>query len=197
MIRARDRIEIESNFHAVCRDRGKKVPGTEREGHNVFTTTGRDWIAHLLAWATIGTPDTSFTNRRVRWMGVGSGSQLEVEGVTSLDIPVLATATDYLIPIETVEFPSPGRITQIFSEFRQDQLTFPPYTVVSVSEAGMYVDVFHVSTQGGIEDSPVSAFYDTTLNPTIGSNPPIAYHAFEVINKTADFILEIRWELRV
>jgi hypothetical protein len=52
-----------------------------------------------------------------------------------------------------------------------------------------------VSTLGGTEDDDVGVF-DTTLNPQIAANAPIAYHTFEVINKTADFVLEIRWELR-
>jgi hypothetical protein len=193
-VRVADSIAPTCNFYANLRERGKLVPGSHREGHNVFTTTGRDWLAHLVAWQTIGTPDIPFTNRRIRWMGVGSGEQLELESVDGLNDPVLCTPAAYLAAIQVVQFPA-LKTTQIFKSFSENEISFPPNTVVPITEAGMFVDVYPASSLGGTEDSNVGVF-DTTLNPNVSVNSPIAYHTFEVINKTADFSLEIRWELR-
>ena len=98
-------ITIKSNITAFLRERGKIVSGSLREGHNVFTTVGRNLLSKLIAWSVsgIGTP---FTQRRVYWIGVGTGTQLEVPSVTSLQTPKEVTAGNYLIALGSVEFPT-------------------------------------------------------------------------------------------
>lgn len=192
MLRTSDLIEVRGNFRALCRDRGKYVRGTLREGHNVFTTTGRDWLAHLAAWETIGGGgDVPFTARRVRWMGVGTGTQAEVEGVTSLDTPVEVTTAIFLAAIQTTDFPTTTSV-RFFKSFSTSEISLIASPIVPVSEAGLFVDVFPVSTKGGVDDSAVGGG-DTTLNPASSVNAPVAYKTFEVINKTADFSLVIEW----
>lgn len=192
MLRTRDIIEVRCNFAAYCRDRGKKVPGTQRDGHNVFTTTGRDWLAHLAAWETIGGGgDVPFTNRRVRWMGVGDGTQAEVEGVTSLNSPVEVTTGIYLAAIQTTDFPTTTSV-RFFKEFSTTEISITGSPIVPVTEAGLFVDIFPVSTGGGVDDSAIGGG-DTTLNPVASLNAPVAYKSFEQINKTVDFSLVIEW----
>lgn len=195
MLRPEDRIEVRGNFVALCTERGKYVQGSKREGHNVFTTTGRDWLAHLVPWATIGTPDVAYTQRRLRWMGVGIGTQLEVEGVTSLDTPTLATATEYLVPLQFASFPEPKAMT-VIKIFGPTEISHSGFGPIPVTEAGLFVDVFPASTFGGTEDGDLLPTIDTTLNPIVAANAPVAYKTFEAINKTADFNLEIRWTFR-
>lgn len=186
-------ILIEANMWACMRERGKLVPGSIREGHNVFTVTGRNLLSKLLSWQTIGATDIPFTNRRIRWMGVGIGSQLEVTTVSSLAQPALVTSTDFLVPIQTSEFPSSTSVRYL-KEFATNEITIAGVPV-AITEVGLFADVVPAN-MGGTEDVGHTNPTDPTLKPTVGSNPPVAYKAFESITKTSDFTLEIRWELR-
>jgi len=192
-------IEIVGNFSALCRERGKIVPGTRREGHNVFTSNGRNWLSKLIAWQTIGSTDAPYTRRRARWMGVGTGSQFEVTTVAALNAPALVNATDYLATIDSVTFPTLSSV-KFTKEFAGSEISFSGSTV-EVTEAGLYVDVNPAEIAApcaaytGTEDAEASG-ETTTLDPNVGSNPPVAYKVFEALPKTPDFILEINWEFR-
>jgi hypothetical protein len=100
-------IQIQCNFMVRLLHPGtrKEVRGSRREAHNVFTTIGRDWLAHLVVWDTIGSPDIAVTQRRLRWLGVGIGSQLEVESVSTLNTPVpVDDVGNFLAPLQYREF---------------------------------------------------------------------------------------------
>lgn len=195
----REDIEVQANFYALMRARGKVVPGSVREGHNVFTSHGRSWLAKLMGWSYIGGTDIPFTNRRIRWIGVGSGSQLESSNVSGLSVPVLSTATDYLLPIDSVEFPTSSTI-RFIKEFRLSDITITG-APVQVKEMGLFSDVSPALAGGGndgSEDVPFEAgLVDTILNPSVGTNPPVAYKSFEALTKTVDFTLEVRWDFRL
>lgn len=195
MKNAVDFIEVRANFNARLVEPESKRIVAERTLHNVFTNTGRDWLAHLVAWSTIGTPDVAYTNRRVRWMSVGSGTQLETVGVNVLNTPLLVTAGRYLSALQTSDFPT-VRAVRFYKEFSQNEISYLPGQVIPVTEAGLFVDVFPASTAGGSEDSAVGGGFDTTISPAIAANAPVAYATFDAINKTQDFNLEIRWEFR-
>jgi hypothetical protein len=187
-------IEIISQFSLIARERGKIVPGSLREGHNVFTTVGSDWLSKLVAWQTIDTPDIPFTQRRVRWVGVGTGTQAETVNVTVLNAPALVTPTFYLGAVQAATFPATGKV-KFFKEFLGNEISMPAQglAVVPLTEATLYADVFPVSAAGGTLDAATGS-YDTQMNPEIGTNPCIAYKTFQVLNKTVDFNVEVRWE---
>jgi len=186
-------IGVIGNFEALMRCGGKIVPGSHREGHNIFTVTGRNFLAKLVAWQYIGATDVPYTQRRVRWIGLGVGSQLESPNLTSLQQATLATSTDYIVALQSVEFPTSSSV-RLIKEFALGEITITN-TPVTVTEAGMFADVNPVSN--GYEDVANNpGTVDTILNPALGSNPPICYKAFEGLTKTVDFTLEIRWDLR-
>jgi len=195
-------FELKGNFSALLRERGKIVPNSRREGHNVFTITGRNWLSKLISWQTIqGYPpgDVPFTHRRIRWIGVGVGSQFEVTTVTSLVTPTLITATDYLVSVDHIltEFPTSTSV-RFYREFGATEISLVPGPPIIVSEAGLYVDVNRWDFdpgEGGTEDAQAPGEL-TTLDPQVGTNPPVAYKAFEGIPKTQAFTLEVRWEFR-
>lgn len=196
MNRLNDIIEVRHNLSIEVRERGKLV--SNWSGHNVFTNTGRDWLARLSAWQTIGSPDTPFTNRRVRWMGLGTGTQSEVATVTSVVTPAQITVGTYLGAIQRAEFPTSNSVEFIRS-FGTAEISLPAQglPVVPITEAGLFVDVLPASASTGVDDAAVGGGSptDTTLNPTVVVNAPIAYKTFPVINKTVDFTLLIRWTL--
>jgi len=188
-------ISIECNVYLLMRERGKVVQGSCREGHNILTVTGKNWLSKLVGWKTIAGTDVPYTHRRVRWMGVGSGTQLEVSTVAALVQPRLATSTDYLRSIQRIEFPTSTSV-RFLREFGTSEITILA-SAVPVSEVGLFVDV-SPATAGGSEDAsydPLNPSF-TTLNPTIGTNPPVAYKAFEALTKSPDFSLEVSWEFR-
>jgi len=185
-------IAVRSNMSVTMRERGKLVD--RREGHNVFTITGRNLLSKLLSWQTpLTTNDVPYTQRRVRWMGVGIGTQLEVTNVSSLNQATLATATDYLVPIQSVEFPTSTSV-RFIREFATGEITVLSPTPVVVTEAGLFADV-DLASGPPTEDAPFSGGR-TTLDPSVTTNPPIAYKAFDGMTKTRDFTMEIHWELR-
>lgn len=191
-------ISVIGNFSALMRSRGKLVHGSRREGHNIFTITGRNLLAKLVAWQTIGATDVPYTHRRVRWIGVGVGTQLEAPTVTSLAQAVLVTSSNYLMALQAVEFPTSSSI-RFIKEFALGDITITN-APVTVSEAGLFADVNPAepgSLSDGFEDVAHNpGIVDTVLNPAVGSNPPVAYKAFEALTKTVDFTLEIRWDFR-
>lgn len=195
MIRLSDRVGVESNVWLCMRDRGKVVPYSRREGHNVITVTGRNLMSKLLAWNVIGATDEAFTQRRVRWIGVGTGSQLEVTTVTQLNQAVLAKTSplDYIVPISyPPSFPTSTSV-EFSYEFGVAEISTGGAPVL-VSEVGLFADV-NPASAGGADDVAAGGV-PTTLNPIIPTYPPIAYKAFESLTKTVDFTLEVRWTFR-
>lgn len=188
-----ENIEVNSNIFLCMRERGKLVPGSKREGHNVFTVTGRNLFSKLIAWQTIAGTDIPFTHRRVRWAGVGDGSQLEVTTIATLNSPILATLSYYLAELEAVEFPTATSV-RFIKVFGPTEVTFGS-APVPVTEAGLFADV-NPWDMGGYEDTQAGGGFTTTLRPDIPSNTPIAYKTFEALNKTSDFSLEIQWDFR-
>jgi hypothetical protein len=193
-----DSIGPVANFEAFLRDKeGRVVPDSIRRAHNVFTVSGRNWLSKLVAWFDLSTtPDDPYTNRRVRWMGVGSGSQAEVTNVTALQnaVPVTTSPTEYLKAISSVEFPTSTSV-RFNTTFGTTEISeFGP---VVVTEAGLFADVEpynFVSGGEGEEDTQGSG--TTVLDLDSGTNPPAAYKSFDPITKTQDFTFELRWELR-
>jgi hypothetical protein len=151
-------------------------------------------LAHLAAWQTLGAPDIPFTQRRVRWAAVGTGTQPETVNVTQLNTPALVSPGIYLGAINGAEFPALQRV-RFFKEFTESEISLPGLglPVVPVTEVGLFVDVYPASTGGGVDDAATGAF-DTTLNPATATNPPVSYKTFDVISKTVDFKLEITWD---
>jgi hypothetical protein len=200
--RSEDMGPREANFYALLRERGKIVPGSRREVHNVFTNEGRDWMSKLVAWHSFGDPDDPVTNRRVRWMGVGTGTtQTEDVSVDSLETPALVAGSDYLAIVQASEFPEANTV-RFVKEFGPTEISTESNPSVPMTEAGLFVDVYKATRPsdptpgiGGYEDSPYAGLL-TTLNPALGTNAPVAYARFEPITKTSDFVFEVRWDFK-
>lgn len=193
MLRFIEDIQITANVFLCMRERGKLVPGSRREGHNVFTSTGRNILSRLIAWQTIGATDIPYTHKRMRWMSVGSGTQLEAVNVASLNNPLPVLGANYLAAIQSIEFLDSTSV-RFIKVFGTAEVTFSS-TPVPITEAGLFADV-NPASMGGTEDSPVGGGFNTTLSPEVSEYPPCAYKAFEALTKTQDFTLEVRWDFR-
>ena len=135
-------IKVQSFFRACLRENGVLVPGSERIGHNVLTDNGRNWLANLISWNALGTPDVPHIDSRVRWIGVGDDSHAAVtEAVNTLKNAVsITTAPDiYLAQLDA----PPTHLSPVWVKFARTLQT-PEVSHsgdVTVVEAGLYVDV--------------------------------------------------------
>ena len=199
-----DDIPVKVNFMCRLRDRkGNVVSGSTRVVHNVFTDVGRDWMAHLIAIQTVNTPDVPYTQRRVRWMSVGTGvTQAELATVLSLESPVPTDELgNYLSVLDETTFPPIDGIVitaptpRFIRTYGFEEITTAANPTVPVSEAGLFVDVYQVSSIGGFDDHAFGTL-DMTLNPKASDNAPVSYSRFEPVTKTLDFALEVQWDYR-
>lgn len=181
--------EIRGHLHYELRDGGRLRQ--EFDGFNIWTLTGREYLAELIAlraWS----PRTLFRDDRVAYIGVGSGSQSEVSEISSLVDPVAYRTGQYLAALDApAEFPTSGTSTSNTSvrfvrEFSQGEISLG-YNVV-LTEAGLFTD--------GDPDND----WDTDSTPTdfatAASRAPVAYKTFEPVTKTTQFTLKVIWDVR-
>jgi hypothetical protein len=180
---------VESNFHAwLTNEAGLVVPGSHRNGHNVFTESGREWLKQVIVWASIGSnligDDVPQDERRLRWIGVGSGTLLELTSVGALMSPLSITVspTMYLRVLGTRAHAIDSAVSYTTS-FLGSGVDFDHHgSSVTISEAGIFVDVDSGSGPG--------------LDPSVSVNAPVAYKSFAPLTKLAAQTLTISWEFR-
>jgi hypothetical protein len=181
-------VEVEGWVSLCLRERGKIVQGSRREGKNIWTNTGREYLALLMSLATA--PTTPFRSDSMAYIGVGTGSQLESASVLSLAAPVAFNTGVFLAALDVPPtFPlSPVRTTvQYHRIFLETDITISPGTV-NVSELGLF-------TNG----DPGSSYAPGTRNTTFAaatSQAPNAYKTFEPVGKTNALQLEVSWQIR-
>lgn len=172
----------------LMRERGKIVPGSHREGHNIWTNTGREYLALLMSIASA--PSTGYRSDKIAYIGIGTGAQVEEAGVLGLVTPVAYTTGQFLAPLDVPPtFPlTPTRTTVRYHRiFDEDQITLSPGSTVNISEMGLF-------TNGRQSDYAVG-LRDTTLAQAVNQSPA-AYKAFEPIGKKDSLQLEVSWEIR-
>lgn len=189
----KEKVQIEGFFSCYCRERGKIVPGTRREGKNIWTLAGREHLARLMSYSSYTGP-VGARNDRIRYIGFGIGTTPEVSTVSQLVSPVAySTASGGLFlaelaiptyPFQTIgSFGTAVRYTRDFSETEIS-------TTVSVdlTEAGIFTD-----------GSPTSSFSPGTRDLSLanaGAQVPNGYKTFEALKKTQNFVLSVAWEVR-
>lgn len=194
--RSHESAQIEGHFSMLCRERGKIVRGTRRTGRNIWTLTGREYLARLMSYASYG-PDTPSRNDRIRYVGFGVGTTPEVSSVSSLVSPIAfdgASGGLFLAELAIPTYPfqsssSFGTAVRYTREFSESELSIS--TTVVLTEAGLFTDGSPVS-------SPIP-FAPGTRDRSLaqaGSQAPVAYKIFEPLKKTQNFVLSIAWEIR-
>lgn len=183
-----DDVLVKSNVTMFLRERGKIVPGSLREGHNVWTLTGREYDAQLKSYQSYG-PDTPYRNDRIRYFGFGTGTQPEVSTVVRLVTPIAWDAgNNFLAEVGAPPlFPlAPSRTNVRYIKIYGLQ-ELSVIGTVTLQEAGLFTD-------GG---SPTFAPGTRPLGLAAApAQAPMAYKTFEPLRKTQNFELEVRWELR-
>lgn len=194
---AKQPIEIEGVFQAVMRERGKIIGGTRRFGRNIWTLTGREYLARLMSYAAYGvgiTPDTPSRNDRIRYIGMGIGTQPEVSTVIKVVSPIAfdSGGVTFLAELAIPTFPFQvastfGNAVRFTREFAETELSVSGDVILT--EAGLFTD-----------GSPASTFDPGTRSTTIvdaAGQAPAAYKTFEALKKTQNFVLQVSWEIRL
>lgn len=192
-------VQIEGHFSMVSRERGKLVHGTRREGKNIWTLTGREYLAQLMSYASYGTsahdggsanPDVPARDDRIRYLGFGTGTQPEVSSVSALVTPIAYDGGgNFLAQVGIPTYPLlPSRTTVRYTRsFTELELSFSG--TVTLTEAGLFTD-------GSASSSYAPRTRDVTL-ANAAAQAPAAYKSFEPLKKTQNFVLEVNWEIRL
>jgi hypothetical protein len=180
-------VEVHGWVKMLMRERGKIVPGSHREGSNVWTNTGREYLAQAMSLKTA--PTTAFRSDLVTHIGVGTGASVEEPGVTQLAVPKAYDIGLYLAPLDTPTFPLAPTLTTVrfHRTYSETEITIDT-TEEMVSEAGLF-------TNG----SPTQNYAPTTRDLTIQNaslQAPVAYKAVEPLGKRNSMQLEVYWEIR-
>jgi hypothetical protein len=189
-------VLITGYFTSVARERGKLVPGSRREGRNIWTLSGREFLARLMSYSSYS-PLTAARNDRIRYIGFGIGTTPEVSSVSAVVEPIAYTTSGgdkFLAELAIPTYPfqtsgSFGTAVRYTREFAELELSIS--TTVTLTEAGLFTD--------GSPTSSPTAFIPGTRDRTLaqaGSQAPAAYKTFEPFKKTQNFVLQTAWEVR-
>lgn len=184
-------VEVKGWVTACLRERGKKVPGSHREGHNIWTNTGREYLAMLMSLQSTTTP---MRRDSMAYIGVGTGVlQVEDAGVITLETPVPYAPALFLADLEIPPtFPLlPTRTTVRYHRtFTESEITLSVGSKVFVSELGLF-------TNGDPESIPPwNPGSRNTEFAFAGNQNPMAYKRFDPLGKTDALELEVAWEIR-
>lgn len=176
----------------VLRERGKIVPGSHRSGHNIWTNSGREYLALVTSLKTVS-PRVTFRSDAHAYIGVGTGSFVEDVGVTALAQPVIYTPGQFLAALDVPPtFPlTPTQTTaQYHRTFAENEITTTSPSQVNISEMGLFTD-------GSPSASP--AYEPGTRDTTIANaalQAPNAYKSFEPVGKLDTLQLDVSWQIR-
>jgi len=222
----RDLIEVKSNLHIIGRERGKKVPGLCRDGHNVFVNYGREYLTQVIA------PSGGFlghvNDNVVRYMALGIGgdeqntSLATIAPAVNTDYPGQNTydANDLTIPYleRPVKISGTAGMAATAGTWLKDVVAPPTFVgspATTVEFQALFADGdLHLS--GAYPNVPVSEvglFLSNELDSQLwnevydaGSGPDfiniatrqklIAYHPFAPIQKTNTVSMELHWQLQ-
>jgi hypothetical protein len=188
-------VEVKGWVTTLFRERGKIVPGSRRSGHNIWTNTGREYLAMLMTLKDI--TGAAYRSDRIAYIGIGRGAQIEDVGVTALTEPVVFTGSSFLAPIEITAtyFPllpsrTSVRYTRTFGEY---EITVPGQETAIISELGLFTNgnrtTFEVSDTLGVgRDTSIVA---------AAEQAPVAYKSLvEPVEKTNGLEFQVEWEVR-
>jgi len=187
----KEAVTISGHLRLRVKDpRGEVVQ--ERGGINIWTLTGREYLAELMALNLLNPTRTGVRDDRVLYIGLGSGTTPEVPGVSALVDPVEFRVGEFLAQCQVpATFPadtdgSPRTAVQFIREFAGNEVSLGASVVIT--EAGLYTD----GDPGDNNSVPCPTDYASTA-----LRAPVAYKTFEPVTKIQGYSLEVVWEVRI
>lgn len=183
-----DRLPEDCNvrIRSICKISGEVLH--ERQGHNVWTTVGREYSAMIKTYRRrVGGNKEPYRSDRIAYVGLGSGTQPESVDVVNVVSPIAFSGNTWLKEINhnRTSFPNSGSrlAVRYIAEFDESDFDGDQY----ISECGLFTDGHSVTHEVGHRE--------TTL-PNASLQAPLAYHTFPPIPKTPNISIELIWELR-
>ena len=177
--------EVQGYFTIETYERGKKVLSKCREEKNIWLLEGRAYSAMVKSYASYG-PDLPIRNDKIKYIGVGSGTQPEVSTIARLVTPVPYNAgNDFLAILDIPTFSSDGTIVTYTRTFQNNEISVAG--TVIISELGLFTD--------GVLPNYTPGSRDITF-PSATSQAPLSYKTFEPLPKTVDSQILIKYQLR-
>ena len=161
----------------------------KRDGHNVWTNTGREYSCLLKTYKNNNRE--TYREDKICYIGLGTGTQVESVSVRSLSRPVAWSAGVFLKEINhgLTTFQSPlGARTAVRYTVRYGEGDLSLNSDVTfITECGLFTD--------GREGDFIVGQRNVNISDA-GLQSPVAYHTFDPIPKTSSVQLDIVWELR-
>jgi hypothetical protein len=189
-------VETKNWVTCLMRERGKIVPGSRREGCNVWTNTGREYVAMFMSLQADGTP---YRSDRLTLIGVGTGALVEEPNVSALANPIAYAGSNFLAPLDVTATSFPllptrtmVRYSRVFSEI---ELTVPDQglTSVLISELGLFTNGNQSTFAIGASPTGRDISVDNASRQS-----PVAYKNLgEPVEKTQGLEFEVSWEVRL
>lgn len=177
--------EIQGHFTIETYERGKKVKSKCREEKNIWLLEGRAYSAMVKSYASYG-PDLPIRNDKIKYIGVGSGTQPEVSTITRLVTPIPYNAgNDFLATLDIPTFSIDNTIVTYTRTFQNNEISVAG--TVIVSELGLFTD--------GVLPNYTPGSRNITF-PAATSQAPLSYKTFEPLPKTTDSTVSIKYSLR-
>jgi hypothetical protein len=180
-------IETKGWVRWALRERGKlKKKG---EGCNIWTNTGREFLAMLMTYQANGT--TPYRNDRMGFIGIGTGMQTEDPNVAGLVTPISYDGVNFLAPLD-----------HSGSSFPLDptRTTIRYVRVFAENEISTGADPVLIGELGLFTDGEQSTFAQGGRNRTLAAaalQSPAAYKSLtEPVEKTNALEFQVEWEIR-
>lgn len=162
---------------------------SDQMGHNVWTNTGREYSCLLKSYKGNGLP---YRNDRIRYVGLGTGTQPEAVGVLRLATPIAWSGTSFMkeLNLGLTSFQTTnGAKTAVryIARFEESDLNLNPGSSTFITECGLFTDGHQDTFAAGDREVALSA---------ASRQSPVAYHTFDPIPKTQNVQLDLIWELR-
>jgi hypothetical protein len=206
MLQLLDTIEVKQNLKLIMRERGKIC--ARREGHNIWTILGSEFLAELTALQSYG-PDVPFRDDRIKYMGLGIGGtrQLALDAANNLPVspPYTGTnaQTDADVTVSTIE--RPVRVSGSASAYPgiAGDAWLGLIASADPSTVPTHVTFRRIFTQtevnyGQFVSVPLSeiGLFTSASDPENYQNLMMAYDTFDTLSKTSAFDLEVIWTIR-
>lgn len=207
LLRIADDIEVKQNLKITARERGKIV--ARREGHNIFLNLGREWMARLIAYATLS-PLVPEEDHRVRYMGFGIGGTRQVAPGVANTSPIVGAYPGTNAQTDTdptvLRLERPVRISGSSSAYPglAGDVWMGECQVPVVHSTATETTFIRVFTQLELSYLPFLSvplseimLFTNAADPGSALNTGIAYDTFDTLSKTLAFELQVEWTLRI
>lgn len=198
-------IGVETNVRLTLRDKPWGKVRDERRTHNIFVNYGREWLSEFIS---LNAGSVAFRDDHICYFAAGLGGTAQILDAATIQ-GMYGGWSGYTTPTQTgtdptvtgLEFPVEVSAS-VYYDTISVPATFPAAGIARYTGIFGYNDVSYPGGPGSVPLSEIGLFTEgvTDLSVSPEAAPPerfmVAYSTFDTLSKTADFVLQVDWELR-